>query len=111
MDTLMIIDGAIKGVSFLDYSRQVVVIDNVVSHKGAAVRNAVEAACASLRFLAPRSADFSPIENALAKLKATQRNAAARARETLLAAVGPARDAFNHEIYRNDLCVAVNESE
>jgi transposase len=48
----------------------VVIIDNFSSHKGDKVRELIEAAGATLRFLPPYSSDFNPIENAFAKLKA-----------------------------------------
>jgi transposase len=47
----------------------VVIMDNLGSHKSVAVREAIEAAGAELRFLPPYSPDFNPIENAFAKLK------------------------------------------
>jgi len=56
----------------------VVVMDNLSSHKGQAVRQAIEAAGATLLFLPPYSPDFNPIENAFAKLKALLRKAAER---------------------------------
>ena len=56
----------------------VVILDNLPAHKGAAVRHAVEAAGARLLFLPPYSPDFNPIENAFSKLKALLRKAAAR---------------------------------
>jgi transposase len=56
----------------------VVVMDNLGSHKGPAVRHAIEAAGASLLYLPPYSPDFNPIENAFAKLKAILRKAAER---------------------------------
>jgi transposase len=100
----MVIDGPINGEVFLAYVRQVlvptlnagdvVVLDNLGSHKGAAVREAIEAAGAELRFLPPYSPDFNPIENAFAKLKAILRKAAARTRDALWDAVSIAIDAF-----------------
>jgi len=45
-------------------------MDNLGSHKGAAVRCAIEAAGAKLLYLPPYSPDFNPIEQAFAKLKA-----------------------------------------
>ena len=56
----------------------IVVLDNLPAHKGAAAREAIEAAGASLLFLPPYSPDFNPIENAFSKLKALLRKAAAR---------------------------------
>ena len=47
----------------------VVVMDNLSSHKGPSVRALIEAAGATLLYLPPYSPDFNPIENAFAKLK------------------------------------------
>jgi len=104
IDAPMVIDGPINGEVFLAYVRQVlvptlnagdvVVMDNLGSHKRAAVREAIEAAGAELRFLPPYSPDFNPIENAFAKLKAILRKAAARTRDALWDAVSTAIDAF-----------------
>jgi transposase len=73
------IDGPIVGESFLAYVEQVllpalkpgdiVIIDNLGSHKGKAVRRAIRAAGAKLFFLPPYSPDLNPIEQVFAKLK------------------------------------------
>jgi transposase len=121
IDAPMVIDGAINGESFLAYVRQVlvptlspgdvVIMDNLGSHKGAAVREAIEAAGASLRFLPPYSPDFNPIENAFSKLKALLRKAAARTRDALWDAVGTALDAFTPNECRNYFAAAGYEPE
>jgi len=54
----------------------IVVMDNLSSHKGVAVRTAIEAAGAELRYLPPYSPDFNPIEKAFSQLKAHLRKAA-----------------------------------
>ena len=79
----MVLDGPINRDAFQAYVEQVlvpelrpgdiVIMDNLSSHKGLAVRHAIEAAGASLLFLPPYSPDFNPIENAFAKLKALLR--------------------------------------
>jgi transposase len=84
----MVLDGPINRDAFQAYVDQVlvpelkpgnvVVMDNLSSHKGPAVRRAIEAAGANLLYLPPYSPDFSPIENAFAKLKALLRKAAVR---------------------------------
>jgi transposase len=89
----MVLDGSINGTSFLDYVRRVlvptlspgdtVVADNLSSHKSDQVREAIEAAGATIRFLPPYSPDFNPIEKAFSKLKAHLRRAAARSVEAL----------------------------
>ena len=66
----------------------VVVMDNLCSHKGPRVRQLIEAAGAELRHLPPYSPDFNPIENAFSKLKALLRKEAAHNRHTLWAAIG-----------------------
>jgi transposase len=80
----MVLDQPINGAAFQTYVAQVllvpelrpgdiVVMDNLGSHKGAGVRAAIEAAGATLLFLPPYSPEFNPIENAFAKLKAMLR--------------------------------------
>ncbi len=76
-----VLDGPINGVWFQAYVDQVliptlrkgdiVVMDNLGSHKGAQVRRAIEAAGANLLYLPPYSPDFNPIEKAFSKLKAS----------------------------------------
>ena len=58
--------------------RDIVIMDNLPAHKVHGVKQAIEAAGASLRYLPPYSPDFNPIEMAFAKLKALLRAAAAR---------------------------------
>jgi transposase len=84
----MVLDGPINGEAFRAYVEQflvqelkpgdIVVMDNLGSHKGEAVRKAIEAAGARLLFLPPYSPDFNPIEKAFSKLKALLRKAAER---------------------------------
>lgn len=67
----MVLDGPINGDWFEAYLTQVlipelrpgdvVIMDNLSSHKGTAVREIIEAAGATLRFLSPYSPDFNPI--------------------------------------------------
>jgi hypothetical protein len=63
----------------------IVIMDNLGSHKGAPVRSAIEAAAARLLYLPPCSPDFDPIENAFAKLKTLLRNEPSTAVGTLSA--------------------------
>jgi transposase len=82
-----VLDGPINGRSFLAYIEQVlvpalkqgdiVVMDNLGSHKGHAVK-AIKAAGARLFFLPPYSPDLNPIEQAFSKMKTLLRKAAAR---------------------------------
>lgn len=66
----------------------VVVMDNLGSHKGVAVRKAIRIAGAHLLFLPPCSPDLNPIEQAFAKIKHWARKAAARSRDTLWREIG-----------------------
>ncbi len=66
----------------------IVIMDNLSSHKGPRVRALIEAAGATLRYLPPYSPDFTPTEKAFAKLKALLRKEAARTVEALGSAVG-----------------------
>jgi len=72
---------------------QVVVMDNLSSHKGARVRELVECRGCELLYLPSYSPDLNPIEQAFAKLKGLLRKAGARTREALLEAMGRALDA------------------
>jgi transposase len=72
----------------------VVVMDNLSSHKGEAVRRAIEATGAELVFLPPYSPDLNPIEMAFAKLKVLLRKAAERSIEALWQAIGRIIDLF-----------------
>jgi len=88
IDAPCVIDGPINGTSFLAYVEQIlvpalrpgdiVIIDNLGSHKGKAVRRAIRAAGAKLFFLPPYSPDLNPIEQVFAKLKTLLRKAAER---------------------------------
>jgi transposase len=99
-----VLDGAINRHAFETYVARVlvpelqagdiVVMDNLSSHKGPRVRELIEAAGASLRYLPPYSPDFNPIENAFAKLKALLRKAAERTVDALWAAIGRLVDTF-----------------
>jgi len=66
----------------------IVVMDNLSSHKGTRARALIEAAGAELLFLPPYSPEFNPIENAFAKMKALLRKAAERTVEGLWRAIG-----------------------
>ena len=93
-----VLDGPINRDAFQAYVDQVlvpeltpgdiVVMDNLGSHKGPAVRAAIEAAGARLLFLPPYSPDFNPIEMAFSKLKALLRKAAERTVEGLWSTIG-----------------------
>ena len=68
----------------------IVVMDNLPSHKVAGIREAIEAAGAEQRYLPSYSPDFNPIEQFFAKLTALLRKVAARTIEALIAAIAEA---------------------
>lgn len=73
----------------------IVIMDNLSSHKVAGVREAIEAAGARLVYLPPYSPDLNPIEQLFAKLKALLRKAAERSIEALWATIGRLLDTFS----------------
>jgi transposase len=89
----------------------VVVMDNLSSHKGPAVRRAIETAGAKLLYLPPYSPDFNPIENAFAKLKALLRKAAERTVSALWDRIGILLDAFTPTECANYFAAAGYEPE
>ena len=100
-----VLDGAINGETFRAYVEQflapclspgdIVVMDNLSSHKVAGVRQAIEAVGARLLYLPPYSPDLNPIEQLFAKLKNCLRKAAARSFEALNAAIAQAIRLFS----------------
>lgn len=73
---------------------QVVIMDNLSSHKGERVRELIEGRGCELIYLPPYSPDFNPIEQAFSKLKGLLREACARNRETLMEVIGEALSAI-----------------
>jgi transposase len=100
-----VIDGPINGLTFQAYVEQIlvptlqpgdmVIIDNLGSHKGKAIRHAIERAGAFLLYLPPYSPDLNPIEQVFAKLKAMLRKTAARSLNALWTAVGTLLERFS----------------
>jgi transposase len=100
----LVLDSAINGPAFLAYVRQflapelspgdVVVLDNLSSHKVSGVREAIEAQGAKLLYLPPYSPDLNPIEMAFSKLKRLLRDAAERTVEVLWQTIGRLLDRF-----------------
>ena len=89
--------------------RQIVVMDNLSSHKSSRIRELIEERGCELHYLPPYSPDLNPIEEAFAKIKALLRKAEARTREALIEAMGKALEAvsasdargfFEHRGYR-----------
>jgi transposase len=107
----MVIDGAMNGDLFEAYVEQVllptlkagdvVVMDNLSSHKRARVRELIEAAGCTLLFLPPYSPDLNPIELAFAKLKALLRKAGKRTVDGLWEFLGQAVDVFSPQECQN----------
>jgi transposase len=105
------VDGPINGSLFRAWIEQhlaptlstgdVVIMDNLSSHKVAGVREAIEAAGAELRYLPPYSPDLNPIELAFSKLKKLLRDGAERTVETLWNLCGRVLDQFSAEECRN----------
>lgn len=81
----------------------IVVLDNLGSHKGKAVRQLIRSVDAKLFFLAKYSRDLNPIEQVFAKLKHLLRKAAARTVDTVCAAIARALDAFTPDECANYL--------
>jgi transposase len=79
---------------------QVVVMDNLSAHKGERIRELIEGRGCELVFLPSYSPDFNPIEEAFSKIKGLMRKAAARSREALLHAIGPAISAITDQDVR-----------
>lgn len=104
IDAPCVYDGPINGLVFTAYVEQIlvptlkpgdiVIMDNLGSHKGPAVRKAIRDAGAKLLFLPPYSPDFNPIEQAFAKAKHLMRKAAERTAEATWRRIGSIIDAF-----------------
>lgn len=117
----MVLDGPINQLTFEAYVEQIlvpelkpgdiVIMDNLSSHKSPAVRTAIEAAGAELRFLPPYSPDFNPIEKAFAKLKALLRKAAERTVDGLWRTIGVLIDIFTPTECANFFTAAGYEPE
>ena len=99
------------GAIFLAYVQQllapalkpgdIVVMDNLSSHKVAGILEAIEAKGARLIYLPPYSPDLNPIEQAFAKLKSFLRKIGARTKEALWKAIGYAIELFRYSECRN----------
>ena len=105
IDAPCVIDGPINGQSFLAWVEQflvptltagdVVIMDNLGSHKSQAVRRAIRTVGARLLFLPPYSPDLNPIEQVFAKLKTLLRKADERTTEAVWRRIGSLLDAFS----------------
>jgi transposase len=94
MTAPMMVTGSINGAMFLAYVEQclvptlkpgdIVIMDNVATHRVAGVRETIEAAGASLRYLPPYSPDLNPIEKSYSMFKAFLRKCAERTEQALI---------------------------
>lgn len=93
-----VIDGPVNGTAFRTWVQQVlvpvlhpgdiVVLDNLGSHKVSGVEQAIQTVGAQVRYLPPYSPDYNPIEQVFAKLKILLRKAAKRTVDELWSAIG-----------------------
>lgn len=107
----LVVEGAINGELFRRYVEQhlaptlsagdIVVLDNLSSHKIAGVQAAIEAVGAELWYLPPYSPDFNPIEQVFAKFKGLIRSAAERTVDGLWHRCGQLLDHFSESECRN----------
>jgi len=104
IDAPWLLDGPINGEKFQIYVEKllvpslrpgdIVIMDNLGSHRGKAVRRAIRTARAKLFLLPKYSPDLNPIEQVFAKLKHLLRKATARSPEAVCAAIGQLLDSF-----------------
>ncbi len=107
----LVIDRPMNGTIFLAYVEQclaptlvpgdIVIMDNLSAHKVEGVRQAIEAAGASVAYLPSYSPDLNPIEQVFAKLKALLRKATERSISALWDRIGSLLDLFPPEECRN----------
>jgi len=106
-----VVDCAMNGAIFIAYLQQclaptlrpgdIVIIDNLPAHKPDAVRQIIEAAGATLRYLPPYSPDLNPIEQSFAKIKAHLRQAKERTIPALYDRIGRALETFESREFPN----------
>ena len=104
IDAPFVVDGPINGEIFRLYvetqliptlrAGDIVILDNLGSHKSQAVRKAIRAVGARLLFLPPYSPDLNPIEQVFSKLKHLMRRAAERSHEPTWRKIGSLLDHF-----------------
>lgn len=107
IDAPWVLDGPINGASFRTYvervlvptlePRDIVVIDNLGSHKGKAIRQAIRSVGAKLFFLPKYSPDLNPIEQVFAKLKHALRKAQARTADAVSVTIGQLLNDFTSQ--------------
>ncbi len=106
-----LLDGPINGESFRIYVEKVlaptlkpgdiVIMDNLGSHKGKAVRQAIRSAAAKLFFLPKYSPDLNPIEQVFSKLKHLLRQAEPRTPDAVCQAIGQLLDTYTAQECEN----------
>ncbi len=106
-----VIDQPMNGAIFQTYVKRclaptlrpgdIVIMDNLSSHKSQAVAKAITARKATLHYLPSYSPDLNPLEQAFAKLKALLRHAAERSIEALWQTIGRLLDRFTPDECRN----------
>ena len=107
----LVIDGPLNGSLFLNYVRQqlapafepgdILILDNLASHKVRGVREAIEGVGAHVLYLPPYSPDLNPIEMAFSKMRRLLRSLAARTVDALWQACGTVLQAFSPTEIRN----------
>ena len=100
-----VLDGPMNGPTFVEYVKQclvptlrrrdIVIMDNLPSHKVPGVREAIESVGATLSYLPPYSPDFNPIEPSFSKVKAHLRKAAERTIDGLCHRIGEIACSFS----------------
>lgn len=113
IDAPCVLDQPVNGQSFTHYVEQclvptlspgdIVIMDNLSSHKRPAIRAAIRGAKAKLLFLPPYSPDLNPIEQVFAKLKHLMRKAAERTHEATWPRIGTRLDTFTPQECANYL--------
>jgi transposase len=113
IDAPCLFDGPINKESFTEWVRHflipvlkpgdIVIIDNLSSHKGKVIRALIRAAGARVLFLPPYSPDLNPIEQAFAKLKAFLRKAAPRAIDAVTSSLAGILESFTPQECANYL--------
>lgn len=113
IDAPCVLDQPVNGQSFTDYVEQflvptlspgdIVIMDNLSSHKRPAVRKAIRSAKAKLLFLPPYSPDLNPIEQVFAKLKHLMRKATERTHDATWRRIGLLLEAFSPDECQNYL--------
>lgn len=103
----LVVDAPMNRAIFTQYVRQflarelrpgdIVILDNLSSHKNADIQSAIAARGATLLFLPPYSPDLNPIEMVFAKLKTLLRAAAERTRDDLWQRIGTLIDIFKSD--------------